>query len=107
MAKTKGAYARRKTEVKSHQASERRDECRYSNDPSDGKRWISIKGRSAPINPMPETPLRHHLIRECKRYFSDGGNDAIIMNAKAIVREGIDKGLVTEAVDPADTLPVL
>ena len=111
MAKTKGAYARRTTEVKAHQSSERRDECRYSNAPTESKRWVSIKGRTAPINAMPAPSLRHQLTSQCQRFHDVEGTRSAIINgiisgkvtapneilrthAKAIVEAAKAKGLV-------------
>ena len=76
----RGAYARRSTEVKVHQASERKDTCRYSNTPTDGTRWVSQKGKLAPINGKPAPSLRHQLARECVRFHAAEERKSIIVN---------------------------
>jgi len=101
MVNKRGSYARRVTEVKAHQASERRDECRYSNDSTE-KRYFSIKGQQSPTNAMPPLNLRHQLIRDCQRYYADIDNEAILRDAKDIVKAGIARGLVYAAVEPSE-----
>ena len=98
MVNKRGSYARRVTEVKVHQANERRDACRYSGDSAE-KRYLSIKGQQSPINAMPTLNLRHQLIRDCQRYYADIDNEDVLRNAKAIVQAGIIKGIVIEAVE--------
>ena len=101
MVNKRGSYARRVTEVKVHQANERRDACRYSGDSAE-KRYLSIKGQQSPTNTMPPLSIRHQLARNCQRYYAEVDNQEIIKDAKAIVRSGIARGLVMPAYEPSN-----
>jgi hypothetical protein len=51
MSKNRGAYHRRVTEVKTHAANERRDQCRYSESVETEKTWVSLKGKQTVPEP--------------------------------------------------------